>query len=62
MNRPLPCVSYGSFEMSASDFGTVGMCRQKASKQALINFLLLTEGVVQSVYKFVTRSSFSVTW
>ena len=61
-NRPLPCVSYGSFKMfkiSASDFETVGMCRRK--RACSHNFLTtVTEGVVHGVSKVVARSSFSV--
>ena len=56
VKRALPCTSYGSFKMlkiSASAFGTVSMRKQYF-------FATVTEGVVQSVHKVVTRSSFSV--
>ena len=61
---PLPCVSYGSFEMfkiSASDFGTVGMhrCKQACADKFLAT---VTESVVHSIYKVLTWSSFGVTW
>ena len=62
MNRPLPCASYGSFEMfkiSASDFGTMSMGRQK---QACTDRILatVTEGVVHGVHKVLIRLSFGV--
>ena len=47
------------FKISISDFGTVGMHRQK--EVCADKFLaMVTEGVVHSVYKVVTRSSSSV--
>ena len=60
----LPCVfkeSIKMFKISASEFDTLGMCRRM--RACTDEFLAtVTEGVVQSVYKVVTRSSFSVTW
>ena len=48
------------YEMSASEFGTVGMRRRM--RACADEFLAtVTEGVVHNVYKAVTRSCFGVT-
>ena len=64
VNRPLLCMSYGSFKLfkiSTSDFGTVGMVRQ--FRACAYEFLTtVTKGVVHGVNKVVIRSSFGVTW
>ena len=63
MNHPNPCASHGSFEnfkISASDFSTAGMRKQFCT--CACEFLTtVTEGVVHSVCKVVTRFSFGVT-
>ena len=59
----LPCVFCRSFKIliiSASEFGTVSMCRQM--RGCTDEFLAtVSERVVHGVYQVVTRSSFSVT-
>ena len=59
---PLPCVSYRSFkkfQISTSEFGTVSKRRQmQASTDEFL--AMVTKGVVHSVHKVVTQSSFSV--
>ena len=58
LKSPLPCASYRSLKMykiSASEFGTNWACADE--------FLAtVTERVVHSVHKVVTRSSFGVIW
>ena len=59
-NHPLPCESHGcfqKFQISVSDFGTVGMCRRECTYESLT---MVTEGVVHSVHKVVIQSSFGV--
>ena len=60
---PLPCAFYGSFKIfkiSASEFGTMGMCRRMPA--CADEFLArVNEGVVHGVNKGMTQSSFSVT-
>ena len=47
--------------LPASEFGTVGMCRQMQA--CTDEFLaMVTGGVVHGVYEVATQSSFSVTW
>ena len=64
MNRPLSCKSYGSFKLfkiSASDFSTMRMHTQfHACMYEFLTYIMVTEGVVHSVYKIVIRSSFGV--
>ena len=57
--RPLSCMSYGRFKISAFDFETVSMHRRK---RACTDKFLATvfEEVVHGVYKVVTQSSFGV--
>ena len=54
-NHPLPCESRGfqKFQISASDFGTVAMCRR---------LTMVTGGVVHGVHEVVIRSSLGVIW
>ena len=58
--RQLPCGSFKMFKISASEFRTMGMCRQM---QACTDEFLATvpEDVIHSVYKVVTQSSFGIT-
>ena len=59
----LPCMFYGSFKMfkvSTSELGTMAMNRRM--RACADQFLpKVTESVVHSVYKVVTRLSFGVT-
>ena len=49
------------FEISAIEFGTVSMCRRmRAYTDGCL--ATVTKGVVHSVYKVITRSSFSISW
>ena len=59
---PIPCACYGNFNMfqiSASEFGTMDMCRQmRAWADEFV--VMVTEGMVHGVCKVVAQPSFSV--
>ena len=60
--HPLPCESHSCFQkfkISASEFSTVAMHKRFRAYEFLT---MVTEGVVHSVRKVVTRSSFGVVW
>ena len=63
-NCPLSCSSYRSFEIfevSASDFDTVSMCRR--FRACMYEFLtIVTESVVHDVHKVVIWLSFGIIW
>ena len=46
-------------DISASDFGTICMCRQFSTYEYLTT---ATKGVVHGVHKVVVQSSFGVIW
>ena len=63
-NGPLTCKYLGCFQkfhISASDFGTMSMCKQ--FRACAYEFLtMVSEGVVHYVHKAMIRFSFSLIW
>ena len=62
-NCPLPCESYGRFKLlkiSASDFSIISMYKRFHACVYEFLTIMVTEGVLHSVYKVVIRLSFGV--